>query len=141
MKTLLITKTGRVPNLRLPPLSLNHLQIRNLTLSGADLLLVIGRQNPNNVPFKIGKWDYSLCLAGQALASGVSQKPTEIPAHGLGEIELPVSIDLAGTMSSAVSALNGPSVQAALSGKVELATPFAEVVLPIDTQTAIKIVR
>ncbi|HPI73373.1 MAG TPA: LEA type 2 family protein [bacterium] len=134
-------KSGRVPNLRLPRLSLNYLQIRNLTFSGADLLLVIGLQNPNSVPFKIAKWDYSLSLAGQALASGVSQKPAEIPAHGLGEIELPVSIDPAGALSSAVSVLMGQSVQAALNGKMELATPFGEVVLPLDAQTTLKIIR
>jgi len=135
------SKSGHVPNLRLPQLSLKNLKVNKLNLSGADLKLNISLKNPNSFAFNIGKFNYKLNLAGKELATGLTPKLADIPAKGNGEIELPVSINLAGALGSIYSALSGQSIQAALSGNAELATPFGPVALPINTQTSLKITR
>jgi LEA14-like dessication related protein len=134
-------KNGHLPNVRLPQLSLKNLQVTKLNLNGIDLKLNISLKNPNSFGFNVGKFDYTLDLAGKQFATGLTQKLADIPAKSTGEIEIPVSLNLVGALSSVYSALNKQNIQAALHGSAELVTPFGSVPLPIDTQTNLKITR
>ncbi len=135
------SKSGHLPNARLPQLSLKNLQVNKLSLTGVDLKLKLGVKNPNSFSFNIGKLDYALDLAGKQFASGLTQKLADIPAKGNGDVEIPISLNLAGAISSVYSALSGQNIQAALRGTADLTTPYGAIPLPINTSTTLKITR
>jgi LEA14-like dessication related protein len=134
-------KSGHLPNVRLPQLSLKNLKVDKLSLTGVDLKLNLNVKNPNSFSFNIGKLDYTLDLAGKQFASGLTQKLADIPAKGNGAVEIPLSLNLAGTLGSIYTALNGQNIQASLRGTADLSTPYGVIPLPINTQTNLKITR
>jgi LEA14-like dessication related protein len=135
------SKSGHLPNVRLPQLSLKNVKIQKLSLSGVELKLLIGLKNPNIFGFNVGKLDYKLDLAGKPFASGITGKLLDIPAKGDGVVELPISINSVGVLGSLYSALSGQSIAASLQGTAELNTPHGTVPLPFNTQSNLRILR
>jgi len=135
------SKSGHLPNVRLPQLSLKNVKMQKLSLSGVDLKLLVGLKNPNLFGFNVGKLDYKLDLAGKPFASGITGKLLDVPAKGDGVIELPISISSAGVLGSLYSALSGQSIAAALQGTAELNTQHGTVPLPFNTQSTLRILR
>ncbi len=135
------SKSGHLPNVRLPQLSLKNVKMQKLSLSGADLKLLVGLKNPNIFGFNVGKLDYKLDLAGKPFASGITGKLIDVPAKGDGVIELPISISSAGVLGSIYSALSGQSIAASLQGTAELTTQHGTVPLPFNTQSTLRILR
>lgn len=135
------SKSGHLPNVRLPQLSLKNVKMQKLSLSGVDLKLLVGLKNPNIFGFNVGKLDYKLDLAGKPFASGITGKLLDVPAKGDGVIELPISISSAGVLGSLYSALSGQSIAASLQGTAELTTQHGTVPLPFNTQSTLRILR
>jgi len=135
------SKSGHLPNVRLPQLSLKNVKMQKLSLSGVDLKLLVGLKNPNSFGFNVGKLDYKLDLAGKPFASGITGKLLDVPAKGDGVIELPISISSAGVLGSLYSALSGQSIAASLQGTAELTTQHGTVPLPFNTQSTLRILR
>lgn len=135
------SKSGHLPNVRLPQLSLKNVKMQKLSLSGVDLKLLVGLKNPNIFAFNVGKLDYKLDLAGKPFASGITGKLLDVPAKGDGVIELPISISSAGVLGSLYSALSGQSIAASLQGTAELTTQHGTVPLPFNTQSTLRILR
>ncbi len=135
------SKTGTMPNLRIPEISLGSLKVNKLTLSGIDLNLAIRMKNPNAFAFDIGKLNYAVQLAGQPVASGLGQNLASIPQKGTGEIQLPIRIDFAGAAASLRSALSGGAIDCALSGGADLNTPFGLLNLPLETAQKVTIFK
>jgi LEA14-like dessication related protein len=133
--------SGHLPNVRLPQLSLKNVKMQKLSLSGVDLKLLIGLKNPNIFGFNVGKLDYKLDLAGKPFASGITGKLIDVQAKSDGVIELPISINSLGVLSSLYSALSGQSIAASLQGTAELNTPHGAVPLPFNTQSNLRILR
>ena len=100
--------------------------------------------NKNAFGFNIGKLNYNVALAGNAVAKGSSQKLAAVPAKGSGDISLPISINFAGalgSLSSLRTLLEGDKVSCTLIGDTELETPFGGLVLPFDTTQNIPIIK
>lgn len=133
------SKSGRLPNIRIPEVALGAIKVNKLNLSGADLNFSLKVKNPNAFAFDIGKLNYAISLAGQSVASGISDKLASVPQKGSGEITLPIRISFAGAASSLVKALSGGSIDAAVAGSADLATPFGQLALPLDAQQKIAI--
>ncbi len=135
------SKSGSLPNIRLPEVALQGLKVNKINLTGIDLDLAIKMKNPNSFGFDIGKLDYSIQLAGQPVASGMAEKLVSVAKKGTGEIHLPIKLDFLGAASSLKTALAGGSIDCAVSGGADLATPFGLLNLPLETKQKIAIVK
>ncbi|HOT95920.1 MAG TPA: LEA type 2 family protein [bacterium] len=135
------SKTGTMPNLRIPEVSLGSLTVNKLDLSGIDLNLALKMKNPNAFAFDIGKLNYAVKLARQLVASGVSQNMVSVPQKGSGEIILPIKIDFAGAAASLKNALTGGVIDCAISGGAGLNTPFGLLNLPLETAQKVTIFK
>jgi len=135
------SKSGTLPNIRIPKVSLKSLKIDKMGLSGIDLKLGIDLDNNNIFGFDIGKLDYNISLAGSKVASGITEKLASIPAKNKGEIVLPISLDFLGLSSSLKSILTGQNVECAVDGSADLKTPYGALKLPISTTQTVKIFR
>jgi len=135
------SKTGSLPNVRIPKISFKGLRISKFGFTGIDMLLGIGIENKNVFGFDIGKLDYKIALAGTQVAKGVSQNLASIPKKGAGEISLPISLSFSGLASSLRSALTGQKVDCAIQGTADLNTPFGVFTMPIHAQQKISILK
>ena len=135
------SKTGSLPNVRIPKISFKGLKINKLGFTGIDMVLGIGIENKNVFGFDIGKLDYKIALAGTQVAKGISQNLASIPKKGSGEIKLPISLSFSGLASSLRSALMGKNVDCAIQGTADLNTPFGVFTMPIHAQQKISILK
>ncbi len=135
------SKSGTLPNIRIPKLSLTSLKVEKMSLSGVDLKLGIDLDNNNIFGFDIGKLDYNISLAGSKVATGITENFASIPAKNKGEIVLPISLDFLGLSSSLKSILTGQNVECAVDGSADLKTPYGALKLPINTTQTVKIFR
>lgn len=74
-----------------PEVSLNNLQITELSLTHANMLADLKIFNPNSVAVTIRQVDYSLSLNGIRVSSGQSAKEVSIGAEDYGNLSLRLS--------------------------------------------------
>jgi len=135
------SKSGSLPNLRVPRISIKSLKIKKLDFSGVDMELLLGVNNPNAFNLDIGSFDYQINLANQKAASGHAERLANIPAKRSGDIRLPLTVNFFGVASSLSPALTGQSIQCNIKGKAAVRSPFGMVTLPFDVNDQIKIFR
>lgn len=135
------SKTGSLPNVRIPKISFKGLKVNSLGFSGVDLELGVGIDNNNVFGFDIGKLDYNINLAGTQVASGISENLAKIPGKGSGEIKLPIKMSFMSLAGPLRSALTGNAVEATVTGGADLNTPFGIFNLPINTQQNVNIFK
>ncbi len=139
--TVPFSKSGSLPNIRIPEVSLQGLKVNKLNLTGIDLNLVMRLKNPNTFGFNLGKLNYAIQLAGQSVATGETSQAAAVPSKGTGEIRLPIKLDFLSAASSLKTALGGGSIECNISGGADLDTPFGNLALPIETKQIVSIVK
>jgi LEA14-like dessication related protein len=135
------SKTGSLPNVRIPKIKFNGLKVNSLGFGGVDLELGVGIDNNNVFGFDIGKLDYKINLAGTEVANGVTENLAKIPGKGKGEIKLPIKMSFMSLAGPLRSALTGEAVDATIQGGANLNTPFGVFELPINTQQKVNIFK
>ncbi len=139
--TIPFSKTGRLPNIRIPAISIREIKMNRLSLSGVDLELVMNVKNPNSFGFNIGKFNYAIQLKGTPVASGIGENLASIPEKGPGEIRLPLKIDFSGAAASLYSALTAKTIDCSISGGLDINSSLGSLSLPISTQTQVSIFK
>ena len=143
-----VKKSGALPVLQLPAISLEGLKVKNLSFSGLDAVLKVKVKNPSGISLLLQKLDYSLAVAGKnwiqsALAGGGSQQ--KIPPKGSNVLEIPLHLNLMSIGTSLYSALkNGESLPYSFRGKIDLATslPLVKPVeMPFQLEGKLPVVR
>lgn len=135
------SKTGALPNVRIPKISFNGLKVNKMGLSGVDLELGIGIDNNNVFGFDIGKLDYKIALAGTEVANGLTENLASVPAKGKGEIKIPIKMGFMSLAGPLRSALTGQAVDASIVGGADINTPFGVFNLPINTQQTVSVFK
>ena len=135
------SKSGSLPNVRIPEIKFSGLQIKKMGFTGIDLEVGLDLVNNNIFGFDIGKLNYDIALAGSQLIKGTTANLASVPAKGKGEVKVPVSLDLSGALGSLRSILSGNSVEATIIGDTDLKTPFGPINLPFNTTQDIPILK
>ncbi|MEJ2692173.1 MAG: LEA type 2 family protein [Candidatus Thiodiazotropha sp.] len=132
-----VSYKGEFPVPRMPEIRLRSLDIRQLSMSGAKLLLQMEVDNPNAFSLLLGKLDYNLKLNGYNVGSGLIDKPVNIEQGGKDVIELPVSLDFAQAGLGLYKALLGSGISYDLSGSMDASSSNAMLQafrIPLDKQ-------
>lgn len=135
------SKSGNLPAIKRPKISLSGLKVKGLSLAKVDLELGINVDNPNIFGFDMSKLDYRIIIAGQEVATGLADQVAQVPKKGKGSITLPISLSLIGAASAVRSAIAGQAVDCAVNGSTDLSTQFGQVRLPLDLKQNVKILR
>ncbi|MDZ7314642.1 MAG: LEA type 2 family protein [candidate division KSB1 bacterium] len=136
--------SGRLPNIRVPEIRLSGLTVDRFSFTGVDLKIGLLLKNPNAFPFEIGKLNYDIALAGNAVAKGAVEKLVSAPAKQTAEFQLPLSINFAGAGSglrSLRSLLQGDEISCSLDGNIELGTPWGSIPLPLRADQTVSIIK
>lgn len=135
------SKTGSLPNVRIPELSLQGLKITKLSFSGMDIDLIIRLKNPNSFRFDINNLNYNIQIKEIPVASGFTEKAASIPAKGKGDFRLPIKLNFLGAAASLQSILSTHAVDCTVSGRANLLTPFGNLEFPIDAKQNIPVFK
>ncbi len=128
---------GDFPIPEMPAVSLRSLDVQQLTMSGASLLLQLEVDNPNSFSLLLNKLNYNLKLNGYDVGGGLVDKAVNIKQDGRGTVSLPVSLDFAQAGMGLYSALLGKGISYDLSGSMQASSsnPILEAFrIPLDKQ-------
>jgi LEA14-like dessication related protein len=142
--TIPFSRSGSLPNVRIPDISFSGLTVDKMGFTGVDLRVGIKLTNKNIFGFDIGKFNYDIALAGNAVAKGSTTQLASVPAKGATEISLPILLNFAGALGSLTSLralLNGDDVSCSILGDAELKTPFGPLNLPFNTTQVIPVIK
>ncbi len=87
-----------VPKLEAPRLSIVSVELLKSALWEQHLKVRMRVENPNNRSLPVKGLSYSIDLAGQEFASGVSGASFVVPAHGEAEFDMNVTANMAGAL-------------------------------------------
>jgi LEA14-like dessication related protein len=128
---------GDFPIPEMPAVSLRSLDVQQLTMSGASLLLQLEVDNPNSFSLLLNKLNYNLKLNGYDVGGGLVEKAVNIQQDDRGTVSLPISLDFAQAGMGLYSALLGKGISYDLSGSMQASSsnPILEAFrIPLDKQ-------
>jgi len=131
-----VSKEGTFPLLKVPGISVKGIQIRQLGLSGAELVVSGAISNPNSFGFNLQSIRYALEVAGSPWASGLRTERVAVAPKGTSSFSLPISVNYAEIGMGVYNMLtSGRSLEYKLNGDVDLTTTlemFPKAKIPLD---------
>ncbi len=137
-----VSYQGEFPIPEMPGVTLRSLDVEQLTLTGAKLLLQLEVDNPNNFSVLLDRLNYNLKLNGYDVGGGLVKKGVNIQQDGQGTVSLPLSLDFAQAGMGLYKALLGKGVQYDLSGSMDASSshPMLEHFrIPLDKQGSVNL--
>ena len=118
-----VSKKGSIPMINSPNIRIGNLEVQNLSLSKADLVLNMAFDNPNAFGIKINSFDYGLTINGDQWAEGQSLENTLISEKGTSQLAIPISLNISEIGISAYRLLTGSQeLNYSLNGTFNLGT-------------------
>ncbi len=88
-----VSKSGKLPLIKIPSLKISSLKLEKLTFTRADLNLILNLKNQNNFSFAVKNLNYNFNVNNQSWASGLSQQSIQIQSKASNEISIPISLN------------------------------------------------
>jgi LEA14-like dessication related protein len=76
-----------------PKIQLDHVSVRDITLTGSTLLFVVSVDNPNNMDIKVNEIAYKIFINGKEITKAKTDKTVLVPALKKTEVEIPLPIE------------------------------------------------
>ncbi len=122
-----LEKSGVIPVIKTPKVSVSRLSVKNLSFTKADLELILNIDNPNAFGISLSDTEYTISLNGLESISGKSLNPIKIEEKESGTISVPVSLNFIQLGRSAYNLIKGDQpLKYTISGNsdVESTLPF-----------------
>ena len=87
-------QTGEIPVPKIPNIQLKDLQVKNFSLTEAELIAKVEIDNPNAFDLGLSDFNYRLNINQKTWGEGTSSEATSIPKKGKGIISIPLKLDL-----------------------------------------------
>ena len=140
-----VSKEGELPMLKLPKVSPGSLELKNLALSGAELLLKVEFDNPNAFSMLLERLQYQFDINGLRWVEGDARENIQVAEKGKGVIEIPIHLNFREMGRSVYQILTGNrSLGYQFGGSIDLATSLpllGKVNLPFDHSGSIEVIR
>jgi LEA14-like dessication related protein len=120
---LLLGLAGCVPKFERPNLSVSSIQIQGGNLLQQNFLVKFQVQNPNDRALPVRGLHAELNVAGQRIASGVSNRAFVVPPRGESEFDMTISANMALALLH-IANQHADSVDYEVTGAASLDLPF-----------------
>jgi LEA14-like dessication related protein len=110
------SKSGSLALPQLPKVKVKILQVKNLSLDGAQLGLQLEVQNANNFPIMIDGMEYGVNLAQRSLIRGSSQQDISVAPKGSSNLNLNLDLGFAQFGQTLGQLLRGSDIPLTLDG-------------------------
>ena len=88
-----VSKAGEFPLLKLPTVNLDAIKLKRLSITGAELQLIVKLNNPNAFSMLLDHLQYQLEVDGTNWVSGNAEQETHIAEKGESFVSIPVSLN------------------------------------------------
>lgn len=140
-----LSKSGKVPNLKLPSVSIGSLKLNNISLTKANLELKLNVDNPNSFNFLMNKLNYDFMVNGKTWVQGLTQNQVQVKEKGASTVSIPISLNFLDMGAAIYQMISGnQKLNYQLKGVVDLNSSLpllGQVSLPIDRVGEISITR
>jgi len=140
-----ISKSGHVPSLKMPSISLSQLKMDKLGFTGADLTLDIKLKNPNALSLLLKDMNYQLNVSGANWIQGKTSKEMTISDKGESLISIPFSLNFLSMGQSVYNLLSANQpLSYDLKGNAKLGSSLkllGDFELPFDQSGEVKIFK
>ncbi|MHB9028261.1 MAG: LEA/WHy family protein [Candidatus Latescibacterota bacterium] len=75
-----------------PEIDLQSVEIQNLTFETVDLVFNVGVRNPNNIPIRLSRLDYTLFLNDRQFLKGDRGNSLHIEANSTATVDIPLTV-------------------------------------------------
>jgi len=86
-------KTGDLPLLKIPKISVKGLRIKSMTFASANLSLDIALDNPNGFLMMLNKLSYNFSVDGLKWADGIMNQNISFEKHGQSTMSIPIHLN------------------------------------------------
>lgn len=140
-----VSKSGDVPLIKIPKVNIGSLKLKKISFSGADLLLNLQLDNPNNFSFALDKLNYDFAINNKTWAKGLTQEKLSINKKGKSRVSIPISLNFRQMGTTIYNIVTGnQALNYNLKGNVDLNTSvpmLKNVSLPINRSGQINILK
>jgi LEA14-like dessication related protein len=140
-----IQKSGHLPLVKIPSISVRSLKMNRMNISGADLTLELKMDNPNAFALLLKNLNYNFNINGQSWARGNLSSPVSVNSKGNGAIRIPMTLDFTKMGATMIQLLSGSSaLEYNLTGGLGLDSSLPllkNINLPINNTGSVKITR
>ncbi|MCU0643687.1 MAG: LEA type 2 family protein, partial [bacterium] len=140
-----LSKSGKVPNLKLPSVSIGSLKLNNISLTKANLELKLNVDNPNSFNFLMNKLNYDFMVNGKTWVQGLTQNQVQVKEKGASTVSIPISLNFLDMGTALYQMITGnQKLNYQLKGLVDLNSSLpllGQVSLPIDRAGEINITK
>jgi LEA14-like dessication related protein len=131
-----VSTSGDIPSIKIPAVSLNSIKLKRLTLTGAEIDLAIGINNPNSFGFIINILQYGLTINQAKWVDGQTSENTNIRGKNNNILQIPFSLNFIQISSSLYQEISsGRSLNYQFNGEASLSSSLdmlGDVKLPFD---------
>lgn len=125
--------TGEFPIFKDPRIEFLPLDVKALTLGGADVVFAAVFQNENHFELLVDRVRYRLDFGGKKVHEGVLPGDNSIPANGRRDIRVPFLMDFFDLGRDVHDHLHGGRVPCRFSGEIEIQSAWGRLRIPFDT--------
>ena len=140
-----VSKSGDVPLIKIPKVNIGSIKLKKISFSGADLLLNLKLDNPNNFSFALDKLNYDFAINNKTWAKGLTQEKLSVNKKGKSTVSIPISLNFSQMGSAIYNIIKGnQALNYNLQGDVDLNTSvpmLKNVSLPINRSGQINILK
>jgi LEA14-like dessication related protein len=108
------------------------IEMRGLTIGGAEAVFKAAIMNPNGFPVTIGGFRYKLDLAGKTVSSGRTAEGVTVEGRREKEFSVPLLLDFFELGRELYDGLMQPPVAVRIAGTVEMETPWGTFPVALD---------
>ena len=140
-----VSTSSDIPTVKLPTISLQSIKLKRITLTGAELDLAIGINNPNSWGIIVNTLDYNLNINQAKWAKGRSPENTNIRGKSKNTLHIPLTLNfLQIGMSLNREISSGRQLNYQLNGEAKLSSSLemlGDFDLPFDLTGKIDITK
>ncbi|MCU7850815.1 MAG: LEA type 2 family protein [Candidatus Thiodiazotropha sp. (ex Monitilora ramsayi)] len=114
-----VSYQGEFPVPEMPDVKVRSLDVQQLSMSGATLMMQLEVDNPNAFSLLLNQLNYDVKLNGYNVGSGLMGKAVNLQRGSPGVINLPLSLDFAQAGMGLYKALLGSGISYDLNGSME----------------------
>jgi len=133
--------SGEFPILKRPEVEFISLQVRDLTIGGADIVFEAGFSNPNVFDLTVERINYKYYLRDNLVGESTVSEKKHIQSKGEAAFSFPILMNFFEVGKEVYTMLQRSSSLCRFSGEVEVTTEWGRMKIPFDKTDRVNISR
>ncbi len=134
-----IAFSGEFPIFKDPEIEFHSLEVKDLTIGGADLSLELSFKNKNGFELLVERISYSLELGGKLTGNGEIRGDKNIESRAEKTFSLPFLLDFFEIGKEIYDYLQQPSLPCRFTGELEAETVWGKLKVPFDKSEKVRV--